>query len=216
MWLPLQLARLPPLRLVVEFDVVLRLVSVLVLQLAQAVWPSLSGRVFFATLEECGQAEEARRLRDLPTLRGLGAQLRTLAAGLVASLGAAALIVATAAVWLPLALAAGAAAWAAVILTSPVWLIGAVLVLALVAWLLPMLHTWGLLRQLPMPLVLLAAALLSRACGLLPRLVYESLVRAALACLLAAAHAHASLAQLSIRQTDAAWRQWCAASPVEP
>ena len=213
-WLPLQLARLPPLRLVVEFDVVLRLVSVLVLQLAQAVWPSLSGRVFFATLEECGQAEEARRLRDLPTLRGLGAQLRTLAAGLVASLGAAALIVATAALWLPLALAAGAAAWAAVILTSPVWLIGAGLMLALVARLLPMLHTWGLLRQLPMPLVLLAAALLSRACGLLPRLVYDSLVRAALACLLAAAHAHASLAQLSIRQTDAAWRQWCAASSV--
>ena len=49
-WLPLQLARLPPLRLVVEFDVMLRLVSVLVLQLAQTVWPSLSGRVFFATL----------------------------------------------------------------------------------------------------------------------------------------------------------------------
>ena len=154
MWLPLQLARLPPLRLVVEFDVVLRLVSVLVLQLAQAVWPSLSGRVFFATLEQCGQPEEARRLRALPTLRGLGAQLRTLAAGLVASLGAAALIVATAAVWLPLALAAGAAAWAAVVLTSPVWLMSAVLVLALVAWLLPMLRTWGLLRQqLPMPLV---------------------------------------------------------------
>ena len=98
-----------------------------------------------------------------------------------------------------------------------VWLTGAVLALALVAWLLPMLRTWGLLRQqLPMPLVLLAAALLSRACGLLPRSVYDSLVRAALACLLAAAHAHASLAQLSIRQTDAAWRQWCAASPVEP
>ena len=104
------------------------------------------------------------------------------------------------------------------VLAEPWWAVshtGAVLVLALVAWLLPMLRTWGLLRQqLPMPLVLLAAALLSRACGLLPRSVYDSLVRAALACLLAAAHAHASLAQLSIRQTDAAWRQWCAASPV--
>ena len=39
-------------------------------------------------------------------------------------------------------------------MTMQVWLMGAVLALALVAWLLPMLRTWGLLRQqLPMPLV---------------------------------------------------------------
>lgn len=209
-WLPLLIARLPPLRIVVEYDSVLRLASILVLQLAQALWPSLSGRVFFATLEACGEPEEARRIRALPALRGLGAQLRALAVGLVASLGVAALVVATAALWLPFTLAAAAAAWAAMVLTSPVWLVGAALALVIVARLLPTLRTFGLLRQLPVPLVLLAVALLAHVCGLLPRHVVDVLLRAALACLLATAHAQSALAQLSIRQTDAAWRAWCA------
>lgn len=212
-WLPLLLTRLWPLRMTVEYESVLRVTSLLVLQLTQSLWPSLSGRVFFTALEACGGAGEARRLRDQPKLRGLGAQLRALAFGVVASVGVAALCIATSALWLPLIAVAWAPIAAVLIVLSP-WLIavllaGAALTLLALCRLVPALRTYGLLRQL-FSLALVAGMLLGYACGLVPRRAVDLLIQAAWAYLLASAHGQAALTQLSIRQTDAAWRRWCA------
>ena len=212
-WLPLLLLRLWPLRMTVEFDSVLRGTALLVLQITQALWPSLSDRVFFVALEVCGGGGEAQRLREQPTLRGLGAQLRSLAFGVVASVGIAALCIATATLWLPLIAVLWAPIAAVLIVLSP-WLVavvvagGALAILALCR-LVPALRMYGLLRQL-FSLALVAAALLGYWCGLVPRRAVDLLVQAAWAYLLASAHGQAALTQFSIRQTDAAWRQWCA------
>lgn len=214
LWLPLFFLRLWPLRVVVKFEALLHVSSLVVLNTAQAFWPSLSGRVFFAAYSAVGG--DASALQQKKVLRGLLAQLLELVAQGLAGLGVLIFAVATAGVWAPVLLASVAAAsvagWAAAVaLLSPVLLALLLLVLCgggglIARRLAPALAQ--IRRLSSASLVLGVAVLLLALAGLIPRAALDALAELASAYLLSLAHAKQLLAQYGIRLSAAGWRHW--------
>lgn len=93
-------------------DALLLPCSLFVMYMVPPMFPHQGSRVFFCALSALSESE-ASRLRSLRELRGLASQLRALGLGLLAGVGAIALLFTTAPFWLPAA-AAGVVAIAAV------------------------------------------------------------------------------------------------------
>jgi hypothetical protein len=78
--------------------------SLAVMYAVPPLFPAHSSRVFFVALSALSESESVR-VRGLRVVRGLAAQLRTLVFGLLAGVGAIALLFSTAPFWLPAATA---------------------------------------------------------------------------------------------------------------
>ena len=108
-WAGSLILRLPPVRLVLPFDSILRCTCVVVFNISTLrIWASFSGRGFFAAYRTLSPSD-AIALQRRTILHGLFAQLRHLLTTLLAGVGLIALLAGTAALWMPWLLAAGAA-----------------------------------------------------------------------------------------------------------
>ena len=210
LWLPCLLLRLPPLRWTVSIDKLLTVTSLLVLYVAQALFPRLSSTVFFVTFASCSSQAEAKALQDRAIVRGLVAQIQTLVAALVTGAGAVVFVVATAAIWLPPVAATLAGAGVLVLALSPLALLVGGVTVALVVWLAARLApAWAVFSQLRVVSLAFGAVLaLCYTFGLIPQGSVDLLLELAWVRLLAVGHATALLAQYSTRSNTREWNAW--------
>ena len=208
-----------PLRLVstrfsfISYDAVLRVVSLVVLNVASALLPHLSSRAFFAALHAV-DPREAAALQQRPVVNGLAAQLRGLVLtvlGAVGTLGALGLLLAlTLSIWWP-PFASGALAVSMAMATPlGVGVLGGTALLGgfLLVLLAPSLRLY--LRWKPLSLTVSAALALASLLRLLPARAMALAGEVAAGGMLSLLTAQQLLAPCSARQPRAEWRHHCA------
>ena len=184
LWLPCLVLRILPGRGAVSFAAVLRVATLCVLNLAQALWPTLSGRTFFTAL---GYLNPVNRkvLHSHQPCRGLLSQLRGVLLHAFAGIGLLCVLLATSTVWIPLMLALP--------LLSPygIAVLGFIAITAVSCLLQsrigPTLAIFSKLR--PISGVLAATFCLCALAGLLPEIAMSVLIEVASTYLLAQLHA---------------------------
>lgn len=206
LWVPCLLLRVLPFTTAsVSFDGILRLTSVLVLNVSLSFWPSLSSRAFFGAYAAVAP-DGATDLQARRVVRGLLSMLRELVAYLLAGVGALAVAVATAWFWLPTLLAA------AVLLTptAVVMLLLSVVSAGLAARALaPSLALFVQLKPLSVALAAAAAACALMSGSILHADFARLLAELAACYLLSLAHAKQLLAAYANRCQADEWRAWC-------
>lgn len=206
LWFPCLLLRLPPFSWTVSLDAVLLLSSLLVMYAAHGLLPTRRGTVFFSALSACSEPE-ALKLRSMPVVRGLAAQLRSVASKTVVGVGSLALALFLAPVWLPLL--------TAVLITtaalSPIIIISSAAASLVFAWVLtrlgPALSAFSAIAKISVcATVALAVCWM---CGLVPMGLVEVLSEACWGYMISIAHGQQLLSQLSVRMNHKQWDAWC-------
>jgi hypothetical protein len=181
--------RLPPFSFAVPFAVLLRGTSGVVLLLTSWIWPSISGRAFFAAYSMISPSD-AEALLALPVLRGLVSQLLELFFYLVAGAGTLIVAIATAWLWLPMVWLLSPAVIAAVLSVASVTGI----VVRLCA---PAISLFLRLKSLSRAFAAIAVIVVTS--GLLPHSAIDACVEVASGYVASLLHAKQLLAQYSIR-----------------
>lgn len=207
LWLGCWVLRLWPLRWVVKFDTTILCASLVILYIAQTLWPTLSGRVFFASYSAAADPATAQALESQRKLHGLRAMLRELVIQALAGIGILTLVLATAGLWIPVVFAAIPVA----LLLSPATIAALSLLLVSGGLLLktaaPALALFSRLKAISFGLAMLLS--LCALVGVLPAGAVKAVTELAYAYLLASAHAKQLLAQYSIRQPARDWQAFC-------
>jgi len=201
LWVPCLLLR--PFGHAVGLDSLMLASALAVMWGAQQLWPRRSGRVFFAALAACSEAE-ASSLAGMPVVRGLAAQLRGMLGSLVLGVGLTACAASSAPLWLPL-LAAGLAVAPVLLLlvSGAVLYIGVKITLSLSS----AAAAVGTLGQLSASSAGLLVLLWL--CGVVDTRGVELVGEVCWCFLLSVAHGQYLLAPLSIRMSRRQWEQWC-------
>ena len=203
-WAGSLILRLPPVRLVLPFDSILRCTCVVVFNISTLrIWASFSGRGFFAAYRTLSPSD-AIALQRRTILHGLFAQLRHLLTTLLAGVGLIALLAGTAALWMPWLLAAGAAGLGSLVVLSSSPMAAASLLAAIGLGVVlgrtfaPAVSLFLTLKRSLIPRGVAAALVLLAISGLLPASAVRGLVEMASAYLLALLHAK----QLLVRHSQ--------------
>jgi hypothetical protein len=196
LWFACLLLRLPPLAWTVSLDTVLLLSSLLVMYAAHGFLPTRRGTVFFSALSACSEPE-ATKLRAMPIVRGLAAQLRSIASKTVVGVGTLALVL--------LAVLIATAA------LSPIIIIPAAAASLVFAWALmrlgPALSAFSGIAKISWGATVVLAVFW--VCGLVPMVLVEVLSEVCWGYMISIAHGQQLLSQLSVRMGRKEWDVWC-------